>query len=334
MVSSRFCPGSGSCSVEPSTLRRASMAVNIRPGSAVQPRLKFLLQAAQPHVVRAHVAQYLRRNLVVGVEPLVLFLEINALHVQGLHLVRHGRVGHLARHPRKAASLLQAFLNLRCGGPRRLQGRMDNCRQRRCRGRFVLDLRGYRVNGVRPAPSWPARADCGRREFPGAAPPRNVRCCCFWARSTYSWWRTHLQPEKAAGDGAGPSQEEEADKPEARQPHGHGARNGSCGCGRGCEWLWPAWQVGSREAALLALRHSHGGWSGRGKRRRRGIRDARWDEPPGPAAAPAIQAAAPCRQCVPAASTAPQKAATAGSPRATAPRPASPLQRGKTARWR
>jgi hypothetical protein len=86
MVSTMFWPGSGSCSLEPSTLRRASMAVYMRPGAPCSLRLVLLLQAAQPVVVHAHIAQHLRGDLVVGIEALKLLLRIDALDVQSLHL--------------------------------------------------------------------------------------------------------------------------------------------------------------------------------------------------------------------------------------------------------
>ena len=74
MVSTRFWPGSGSCSVEP------KLAVRIHggehpAGNAVQLRLEFLLQAAQAVVVHAHIAQHLRGDFVVRVEALKLFLK-------------------------------------------------------------------------------------------------------------------------------------------------------------------------------------------------------------------------------------------------------------------
>ncbi len=48
-------------------------------GNAVQLRFEFLLQAAQAVVVHAHIAQHLRGNLVVRIEALELFLEVDAL---------------------------------------------------------------------------------------------------------------------------------------------------------------------------------------------------------------------------------------------------------------
>ena len=83
MVSTRLRPGSGSCSLEPSTLRRASMAVYMLAGDAVQLRIEFLFEAAEAVVVDAHIAQHLRGDLVVGIEALELFLEVDALHVEG-----------------------------------------------------------------------------------------------------------------------------------------------------------------------------------------------------------------------------------------------------------
>jgi hypothetical protein len=67
MVSTRFWPGSGSCSVDPSTAARIQGRVHAAR-NAVQLRLELLLQAAQAIVVHAHIAQHLRGNLVVRIE--------------------------------------------------------------------------------------------------------------------------------------------------------------------------------------------------------------------------------------------------------------------------
>ena len=48
-------------------------------GNAMQLRLKLLFQASQAFVVRAHIAQNLRGNLIVRVEALKLLLEVDAL---------------------------------------------------------------------------------------------------------------------------------------------------------------------------------------------------------------------------------------------------------------
>ena len=53
-------------------------------GRAVQCVIVTLLDAAQSIVVGAHIAQDLRGRDVVGVVPLELFLDVNALQVQGL----------------------------------------------------------------------------------------------------------------------------------------------------------------------------------------------------------------------------------------------------------
>ena len=50
--------------------------------NAVELRVEFLLQAAQAVVVHAHIAQHLRGDLVVRVEALEFFLEVDPLHVE------------------------------------------------------------------------------------------------------------------------------------------------------------------------------------------------------------------------------------------------------------
>ena len=50
---------------------------------AVELRVEFLLEAAEAVVVEADIAEHLRGDLVVGIEALKFFLEIDALHVEG-----------------------------------------------------------------------------------------------------------------------------------------------------------------------------------------------------------------------------------------------------------
>ncbi len=56
-----------------------------RAGRAVEFAVEFFFKAAEAVVVDANVAQHLRGELVVGIEALKLLLEVNALHVEGLH---------------------------------------------------------------------------------------------------------------------------------------------------------------------------------------------------------------------------------------------------------
>ena len=83
MVRTRLRPGSGSRSLEPRTLRRASMAVYMRPGTPCSCGVEFFFEAAEAVVVNAHIAQHLRGDLVVGIEALEFFLEVDALQVEG-----------------------------------------------------------------------------------------------------------------------------------------------------------------------------------------------------------------------------------------------------------
>ena len=77
-------PGSGSCSLEPSTFAARVHGGVHRARNAVQLRVELLLEAAEAVVVDADVAEHLRGDLVVGIEALKLLLEINALHVEGV----------------------------------------------------------------------------------------------------------------------------------------------------------------------------------------------------------------------------------------------------------
>ena len=77
----------------------------------MQIAVEFFFQAAQSVVVDAHVAQHLRGDLVVGIEALKLLLEVNALHIEGLHRGRNLR-RHAARDPGKVVPGIQARGNL------------------------------------------------------------------------------------------------------------------------------------------------------------------------------------------------------------------------------
>ena len=65
--------------------RPEHMAASVHGGKhaarhAVQLRIEFSFESAEAVVVEADVAQYLRGNLVIGIEALKFLLEIDALH--------------------------------------------------------------------------------------------------------------------------------------------------------------------------------------------------------------------------------------------------------------
>ena len=79
MVSTMFCPGSGSLFGG-----AQDMAAGIHGGEhaardAMQLRFEFLFETAQAGIVDAHITQHLRGDLVVGIEALEFFLKVNAL---------------------------------------------------------------------------------------------------------------------------------------------------------------------------------------------------------------------------------------------------------------
>ncbi len=68
--------------------------------------VELLLQPAQPVIIRAHIAQHLRRQVAVRIKALELLLEVDALQVQLAHPVRRLRI-HPPRHPRKVARRIE-----------------------------------------------------------------------------------------------------------------------------------------------------------------------------------------------------------------------------------
>jgi hypothetical protein len=94
--------GLGSCAMDPSTRRRASIAVNMRPAS-VEARIVFLLEAAEAIVVESHIAQHLCGDLVVGIEALKFLLEVDSLEIQSFD-ARGGFRGDATR-PGKSSTL-------------------------------------------------------------------------------------------------------------------------------------------------------------------------------------------------------------------------------------
>ncbi len=179
MVRTRLRPGSGSRSLEPSTLRRASMAVYITPGAPCRLAVEFFFEAAEAVVVDAHVAQHLRGDLVVGIEALELFLEVDALHVEGFDgggdLRRDaardpGEVVAGSRGARRSALRWSA---LSSGSVWTIAARV---RAAACLS--AISLRDRR-RWSRPARSWPARAGCGRRGRRGAEPLQRCAAAAF-----------------------------------------------------------------------------------------------------------------------------------------------------------
>ena len=82
------------------------MAVNMRPGTPCSLRVKLAFDSAQSVVIQPHVSQHLCGDPVVGIETLKFFLDVNALHVQGLHF--GGNFGcNAARDPRKIPALVE-----------------------------------------------------------------------------------------------------------------------------------------------------------------------------------------------------------------------------------
>ena len=77
--------------------------------------VEALLQAAQTVVIGADVAKHLRGQLVVGIEALELFLEVDALQVQRLH-PRDGRRIQLAGDPGEVSGGVEARIDLMLGG--------------------------------------------------------------------------------------------------------------------------------------------------------------------------------------------------------------------------
>ena len=78
MVSTTFSPGSGCFLHAAEPLLVGVHRDQHLPGLALQLIVEFALDAAQAFVIRAHVAEHLRRQFALGIEALGFFLEVNA----------------------------------------------------------------------------------------------------------------------------------------------------------------------------------------------------------------------------------------------------------------
>ncbi len=131
--------------------QRVTLGVHRRqhmPGSSVHVFVELQLQSAKPGVVRAHIAQHMRGQLVVRVKALELLLEVHALQVQLANPVRRRSI-HAARHPRKAMRRVEARQHLVLGG--KVVGRvfMHHTRKNRRRAAAILaQLTRYGVDRV------------------------------------------------------------------------------------------------------------------------------------------------------------------------------------------
>ena len=162
-------------------------------GDAVQLRLELQLQAAQAVVVHAHIAQHLRGDLIVRIEALKLFLEVDAFEAWTISAFTRAAISGVTRRATQAklCPLSEPRGNLLLGGLRVVGVGVDDGGQRVGSRLLVVKLSQWvRRRWSPPARSWPARAGCGHRGRRGAEPPRRCVCCCFSARSTNSWWRT------------------------------------------------------------------------------------------------------------------------------------------------
>ena len=182
--------------------------------SAVQLRLVFLLQAAQPVIVRAHIAQHLRRDLVVRIKALKLLLGVDSLDRKPLDAR-----GNLGRdppcHPRKGMTVGQPFGNLLLGGQCIVGVGVHQRGQRVRRRLLVVDLGGHGVEGVRlhrhgqlVQVAVVEHAAAGSYLKSSLLLPLGALHELLVAH--------HLQPEQAAANRHRPHQKEQADQPEAR----------------------------------------------------------------------------------------------------------------------
>ena len=200
----------------------------------MQRGVEFFFQAAEPVVVNAHVAQHLRGDLVVGIEALKLFLEVDALHVEALDGGSDLRRD-AARDPGKVVAGGEARGDLVFGG-QRVVGIGVHQRGEGARGGLLVgDLGGIGVDGVdqhghgQLAHVAVIENAAARSHFKGAL--------LLLLGALDEFLVAHdLQPEEARGNGAGPEQKEEADEPEARPLERHGfwrlraAADGLSGC--------------------------------------------------------------------------------------------------------
>ena len=197
-------------------------------GDAVQLRLELQLQAAQAVVVRAHIAQHLRGDLIVRVEALKLFLEVDAF--DGLRLdqvfdARRRLRRNATGNPGKAMPRSEPRGNLLLGGLRVVGVGVDDGGQR-VGGRLLfvsIDLRGYGEDRVHLH---------GHGQFAqvaviedAAARSHLEGALLLLFSALHELLVAHdLEPEEAKDNQDGPGQKEQADQPEARPLERHDAR--------------------------------------------------------------------------------------------------------------
>ena len=118
-----------------------------QPRLPVQVAVEFFFKTAQPVVVDAHVAQHLRGDLAVGIKTLELLLEVNALHIEGLHIGSDLR-RHAACNPGEVVPRVQARGNLVVRGQRIFRIGVHQRGQCARGGRLVGNLAGIGVDRV------------------------------------------------------------------------------------------------------------------------------------------------------------------------------------------
>ena len=191
----------------------------------VERAVEFLFKAAEAIVVDAHVTQSLRGELVVRVEALKLFLEVDALHIEGSDAGRDAG-GNAARDPGEIAAGIQAGGDLIRRGSRVLGIDVHDGGKSARGGRFVGDLAGIGVDGVykdghRQLAHVAVIQDAAPRGYLKGA---LLLLCCALDEVLMAH---DLKPEEAPGDSAGPNEEDEADEPEARPHERDDARGGT-----------------------------------------------------------------------------------------------------------
>jgi hypothetical protein len=202
-------------------------------GNPMQPCFVFLLQAAQAVVVRAHIAQHLRGDLVIWVEALKLFLEVNALDGKCFYARRHIRRD-AARDPGKTVPGNEAGGNLLFRGLVVVRVGVDQGGQGMRGGLLVVDLGGNGVDGIDLH---------GHGQFAQvavekhAAPRSDLKGALLLLLGALLELVVahHLQPEQAEENGAHPKQKKQADQPEAPPLERHDQRRiGAIAVGSNC----------------------------------------------------------------------------------------------------
>ena len=195
-------------------------------GNAVQLRIELLLQAAQPVVVHAHIAQHLRGNFVVRIKALELFLEVDALEALILDQLPDAGSGirrDAPRNPGKAAPGFQTAGNLLLGGLR-VVGVGVHDRGQCAGGRLlVVDFGGHGKDGVH-LHGHGQLAQVAVIEHAAARSHLKGALLLLVGALHKLLVAHHLEPEEAQDNQNGPKQKKQAYKPEARQLHRHGAR--------------------------------------------------------------------------------------------------------------